>query len=135
MNYSFKSLVSSLSLSLLFVLFSGLSYAQTKQLDVAGQVDNLMVSLDDLSFTQKKIQIIQDRIEGIPQEDVEQSGIPDMLISLNNEKERRERIIASTEHYLNSIGAEVEISAEKYESYTPEVQDHISSNELYKIIQ
>lgn len=135
MNYSLKSLVNSFSLSLLFVLFSGLSFSQTKQLDVAGQVDNLMVSLDDLSFTQKKIQIIQDRIEGIPQEDVDQSGIPDMLISLNNEKERRERIIASTEHYLNSIGAEVEISLEKFESYTPEVQDHISSNELYKIIQ
>ncbi len=135
MNYSLKSLVNSFLLSSLFVLFSSLANAQTKQLNVADQVDNLIVSLDDLSFTQKKIQIIQDRIEGVPQEEVDQSGIPNMLISLNNEKERRERIIASTEHYLNSIGAEVEISVEKFESYTPEVQDHISSNELYKIIQ
>lgn len=135
MNYAASWSVKLFLLTTLLIFSSFYSYSQAKEIDVASQVENLILSLDEWSFTDKKIELIEARIVAIPEEELEQSDIPKILDNFNGVKEKNKRFVSSTEHYLNSIGAKVEISNEKFQSYSQGVKSHISSVELYKIVE
>lgn len=109
---------------------------QTKSIDRSEMEVKLAETKTDISILESKIEAINNRVAGIPEDEVDQ-GVKDNLARTEKKKSQLERIAYSIESYLNGGGTKkvTFILKEEFDSYPQNVQQRLlEHSDEYKIV-
>lgn len=123
------------SIILLIGLMVGphLIHAQTKQLNLEEQKNELLAAYDKITANEVKLAIIEERTANIPEDQIINSEIQDLITKYTNEIDLARRRSISIEHYLKSINHSVQIPSVRFNRFSQEIKDHIDQEPLYTV--
>lgn len=108
-------------------------HAQSKQLNLEEQKNELLAAYDKITANEVKLAIIDERTANIPEDQIANSEIQDLITKYSNEIELAQRRSISIEHYLKSINHSVEIPSVRFNRFSQKIKDHINQEPLYTI--